>query len=543
MRIRWRVAQVLRRLARFRQTSLLHSVLDLYDRTAEPSFRAPNTPFYWIAARLWTMIAVDRIAAESPETLTGYGNRLLAIACDGVFPHVLIRGFAKDAVQKLSERGLVSLSGKQQKALERVNLGKGTKKRVYPRGGDADPSHARREGGFHFDSLDTLPYWYEPATRIFSDITLNEFTKIAENWIVTQWGVSTEIQRWKDEPRPQRFPEGRWALWSNGHGSRPTLERYFTYLEWHAMWCAVGTLLQSRPLASVEPEEYSSFENWLRGERLTQPPFWLSDLRAPKPQEPQLWWAPESEAWLATVEDRDFLREIGIGVGSNATIIVDAHHTTYASDFRSQVTVRSALVQPETAGSLMRALQTTEEPCRYWIPYDRERDGSRLDEPPYRLLGWVGLSESDSGLDKGDPDRNEVSGNHCRPGREATRGLVKRVSSDGMIEWSPAGTGVEYCYRQWSDASSDEDDNRSRIVKSYGGRLYASVDSVRSQLLRRGFDLLVKVELDRKKGDRYAGFREEETAEARFDRIILLRRDGTIEGAEGPLGTWCPSCP
>jgi hypothetical protein len=243
------------------------------------------------------------------------------------------------------------------------------------------------------------------------------------------------------------------------------------------------------------------------------------------------------------VEDRDFLWEIGIGVGSNATIIVDAHHTTYACDFRSQVTVRSALVQPETAGSLLRALQTTEEPYRYWIPYDRERDGGRLDEPPYRLLGWVGWSESDSGLDKGDPNSNEISGKHCGPGGEAMGDLVRRVSSDGMVEWSAAGRPAEYCYRQWSDASADEDDNRSRIVKSYGGRLYASVNTVRSQLVRRGFDLLVKVELDRKRGDRYAEFREEETAEARFDRIILLRRDGTIEGAEGPLGTWYPSRP
>jgi hypothetical protein len=541
VRIRWRVAHVLRRLARFRQTHLLHSVLDLYDRTAEPSFRAPNTPFYWIAARLWTMIAVDRIAAESPETLTAYGSRLLAIACDGAFPHVLIRGFAKDAVQKLSESGLVSPTRKQQKALQQVNLGKGTKKRVYAVGGGADPSHSRRERGFNFDSLDTLPYWYEPATRIFADVTMDEFTGAAENWIVTQWGVSTEIQRWKDEPRPQRFPEGRWALWSNGHGSRPTLERYFTYLEWHGMWCAVGTLLQSRPLASVEPEEYSSFENWLRGERLTRPPFWLCDLRAPKPLEPQLWSAPESEAWLATVEDQDFLREIGIGVGSKATIIVDAHHTTYASDFRSQVTVRSALVQAETASALVRAFQTTEEPYRYWIPYDRERDGGRLDEPPYRLLGWVGLSESDSGLDKGDPDCNEISGSHCAPGREATRGLVNRVSSDGMIEWSALGTGVDYCYRQWSDANSDEDDSLSRIVRSNGSRLHVSVDSVRSHLQDMGLDLVIKIELDRRKGDRYAGFREEETPEARFDRIVVLRRDGTIEGAEGPLGTWRPS--
>jgi hypothetical protein len=435
------------------------------------------------------------------------------------------------------------LDGKQEKALGQLNLGKGTKKRVFGGDGGMDASHSRTEGGFHFDSIDTLPYWYEPATRIFADVTMDEFIRTAESWIVTQWGVSTEIQRWKDEPRPERFPEGRWALWSNDHGSRPTLERYFTYLEWHGMLCAVGTLLQSRPLASVKPEEYGSFENWLRGERLTHPPFWLSDLRASKPLERQLWSAPKSDAWLADVDDQDFLREVGIGVASDAAIIVDAHHTTYASDYRSQVTVRSALVQPETAAALMRALQTTEEPYRYWIPYDRDRDEDHVHEPPYRLLGWISLLESDSGLDKGDPECNQVSANRSEPGREAKCGLTKRVSSDGIVEWLGQTKTIEYWYRQWSDSRDYEEESRSRITSSNGSRLHVTVEYLRTHLSRVGLDLLVKIELDRKKGDRYAGVREKETAETRFDQILLLRRDGTIEGAEGPLGTWCAPRP
>jgi hypothetical protein len=543
VRMRWRTAHVLRRLAQFGQVPLLYSVLDVYDLTAELSFRAPETPFYWIAARLWTMIAVDRIAEEFPQTLAAYGNRILGIASDEGFPHVLVRGFAKAAVEKLSKRGVLSLDGKQLKTLGQVNRGKGTKKRAFARDVGVDASHSRREGGFHFDSIDTLPYWYEPAARIFADVTMDEFIRTAEYWIVTQWSVSTQIQRWKDEPRPERFPEGRWGLWSNDHGSRPKLERYFTYLEWHAMWCAVGTLLQSRPLASVEPEEYSSFENWLRGERLTRPPFWLADLRASKPLERQLWSAPESDAWLTAAEDQDFLREIGTGVGSGGTVIVDAHHTTYASDFRSQVTVRSALVQPETAGALMRALQTTEEPYHYWIPYDRDRDGGQLDEAPYRLLGWIGLSETYSGLDESDPERNQVSGNHCEPGREAKHGLTKRVSTGGAIEWLTTGNTIEYFLRQWSDSGDDDEERRSRITRSNGNRLYVPAENLRTHLVRVKLDLLVKIELERKKGDHYAGVREEKAAETRFDRIVLLRRDGTIEGAEGALGTWYASRP
>jgi DNA polymerase III delta prime subunit len=536
VRIRWRAAHVLRRLAQFRQTQLLHSVIDLYDRMVEPSFRAPETPFYWIAARLWTMIALDRIAEENPEMLVAYGARLLQIARDDTFPHVLIRGFARDTVEKLLRHGGLHLTAQQQNGLDRVNRGKGAKKRVVERHTDG-PRHSE-QGRFHFDIIDTLPYWYDPAARIFAEVTTDELSRVAEEWIVDRWGVTPKIERWNSEPRPQRFPENSWGLWSNNHGSRPTLERYFTYLEWHGMWCAVGTLLQSEPLALVDPEEYGSFENWLRGERLTRPPLWLADLRAPKPLELQLWSAPQLGDWLTIVEDPEFLGEIGVGANGSERIVIDAHHTTYASDFRSEVTVRSALIQPETAGALVRALQTAEEPIRYWIPYERERDGGQFDEPPYRLLGWIGISEGYAGLDESDPDRNQVNGNQLEPGREARKSLRKRVSSAGVIEWFDDPNAVEYSYRQWSDSSDDDERSYSRVIKSNGSRFDVSIDRLRTHLVRLGLDLLVKIEVERSKGERYAGIREEKGTEARFDRIVVLRRDGTIEGAEGPLGTW-----
>lgn len=43
------------------------------------------------------------------------------------------------------------------------------------------------------------------------------------------------------------------------------------------------------------------------------------------------------------------------------------------------------------------------------------------------------------------------------------------------------------------------------ITQSNGSRLYVSGENLRTHLSRVGLDLLVKVELDRKKGDRYGG--------------------------------------
>lgn len=542
VRIRWRTAHAVRRLARFGQMSIIHSLLNIYDRTTESSFRAPQAPFYWIAARLWTMIAVDRIAAESPSSLAPYGNLLLSIACDEVFPHVLIRGFAKEAVEKLVDKGVLSLEAGQLKVLKQANSARRTKRRAPEQFGSAEAFSLFEDRRFHFDTMDTLPYWYEPATRIFADVGLDEFVRVAEQWIVDRWGGSTTLRRWQDEPRLHRLPEHRWGLWSNDHGSRPTLERYRTYLEWHGMWCATGTLLQSRPVAATDPQMYSTFDTWVRGERLSRPPFWLADLRAPKPLERQFWSAPESDTYITAVEDKDFLSELGLYGNGNGKVVVDAQYRTRSSHFRAEVNVRSALVQPETAGALMRALQTIEEPYHYWLPYDVADCSGRIDESRYRLLGWLSISNCISGLDESDPARNEISGSHCEPGRQAMNGLTERVTSMGMIEWIKSANVAAYSYQQWSDNEDDEDWLLDNSVKSHGSRLWVVADALHSHLVDAGLDLLVKIELTRKKEDRYARVRQEETPEARFDRILIFRRDGTIEAAEGNLGTWCIPC-
>jgi hypothetical protein len=68
----------------------------------------------------------------------------------------------------------------------------------------------------------------------------------------------------------------------NDHGSLPVGERFDNHLEWHAMWCAIGNLLQTTPLVKAE-DSYDTFEGRLARNGLSFPPFWLTDLRNPKP--------------------------------------------------------------------------------------------------------------------------------------------------------------------------------------------------------------------------------------------------------------------
>ena len=51
------------------------------------------------------------------------------------------------------------------------------------------------------------------------------------------------------------------------------LERYSTYLERHAMFCAIGELIQSKVLIQPDDGDYGSFEGWLLRRGLEFPPF------------------------------------------------------------------------------------------------------------------------------------------------------------------------------------------------------------------------------------------------------------------------------
>jgi hypothetical protein len=70
VRTRYRGAHAVRRLGRLGEAAFIDALFDLYERTAETSFRAPDAPFYWLAARLWLLIAVDRVASENPSVLS-----------------------------------------------------------------------------------------------------------------------------------------------------------------------------------------------------------------------------------------------------------------------------------------------------------------------------------------------------------------------------------------------------------------------------------------------------------------------------------------
>lgn len=542
VRLRWRAAHAMRRAGRLGNTVTLAAVLAQYQRTVENEFRDSTAPFYWLAARLWLLIGIDRIALESPASLRDHSKLITDVAFDDGFPHLLVRHFAKLACNKLVAAQYLHLTPSQQSQLDSVGESKlpaATGERDYSRSFNHRRDH-ETERRFRFDEVDTTRYWYDHWLHVFADLTPGEFLDEAERWIVDHWGVQDEAPYGFREPRQGRF-RNNWTLSNHGHGSRPTMEPYRTYLEWHAMWCAAGTLMTTKQLAEVREHDYGTLAYKLRQNALTHPPFWLADLACPIPQVAACapTWEADAELSEATVEDCEFL-SIMMPSDEAEYVVVDCSIEVRKGKVRQTSRISSALVSPGTAHALVRALQTTACSFDYYIcpeAHDQEiRQGN------YQLIGWLRQLDRDTRLDDKDAFRNGISRIETVPGKKVSRHLGLTRNVDRRVTWSRDGVSApSFIYEAWGEPEAL---NRSgypseEARRASGHRLLCRRDDLAEFLALQKMDLIVEIEVNRREvRERWASGDQEDPTDNEFERVVLLRQSGEIEAAECSLGAW-----
>lgn len=544
VRQRWRAAHSLRRLARLGGASTISKIVGESGRREESAFRDPSAPFYWIAANLWLVIALGRIASETPAAVAPHGIWLLDTALSDAFPHLLLRDYAADACRALVAGGQMTLSARQRTDLENVNrsrLPRGTKTRSY--GGSFEGPGGRQnkeERRFHFDGLDTLRYWYEPWLRAFEGLRPDEFLESAERWIVDAWGVQDEKPYGSKEPRQSRFSERDWTLANASHGSMPTIEHHRTYLEWHAMWCAAGEMLKKHAIAKAEYEGDDPVKEGISWNKLSVPGIWAADLVGPRPLERQRWRVPPAgHEWYDEISDESFLGEL-MPASRPGFVVVDAYiHGRWARR-RETVRVHSGLVSGETAHALLRALQTVEDSFDYYLC--PEGDDREIDDSEYTLLGWLKHNNGDPGFDKKDVYSNEITRLTVAPGDRVTvRFGLERQFGTGCVLWTRHGqTMPSFVYEAWGQREHDE--RRAYYGSndgSRGQRIMIRADHLTEFLAAERYDLITEVGVSRRdEKQRPYTDDEEEAQDVEFDRVFLLRADGRIEAAERVVGSW-----
>ena len=539
-RIRWKAAHALRRLAFLGCVDIFNTVVSQSNRVEDKAFRDPSSPYYFLAAKLWLTISLYRISAETPEVFNSCKAELIELATSADLMHVGIREYAKRTLLQLVSEGVISLTSSEDTQLNQVNIaqkGQVAEKNNTYRSFDDSQDNIRR---FQFDEMDTIPYWYNDILRIFPTVSQNQLLEIAERWILDKWGAKPEVNSWREEPRKARYDERRFGLWSNRHGSFPTVERYSTHLEWNAMYCVVGELLTTHPISNTDEYYFDSFDYWIGRVLPTAPPAWLSDNRGPTPLEPRLWKEdPRTDSgWVHNVRRDEYLTELGIHKPPReGWITIEGVYTTHFQKREANIHISSALVLPETAPALVRALQTVNNPWNFRIP--GENDDLQFDAPPYRLIGWIVHREGDRSFDERDPFRYETGEIQAKPGSKLTEMFGLGLQEGNHGTWICNNTGeAAFLYEAWSDEPTPKDDYYPRRIRSDGWRLWARIDMVQSFLRQKKWDLIYEVQIERRLRKEYSRSYEEDTKKKTHDKIFLLRADGSVDDAKGRVGSW-----
>ncbi len=206
-----------------------------------------------------------------------------------------------------------------------------------------------------------------------------------------------------------------------------------------------------------------------------------------------------SNTWVENVGDDDFLAELGLG-SDDGMLVVRSSHETRSRNFMQSVRIETALVSPDTAAALVRALQTVNDSWDYRIP--PAGDDFEIDVPPYKLVGWLIDVQHDLGIDERDPLRHGVRAIQSRPAEKTETVLNLKFVYSGQARWIEANRrNTVFIYEAWGDNRDDEPEDRFRYdetVRSSGWRLRVDRDALKTFLNRVGLDLIVKIEITRR---------------------------------------------
>lgn len=239
--------------------------------------------------------------------------------------------------------------------------------------------------------------------------------------LIDQWKVSSR-GRIEDDRRHalKLYPRDNYS----SHGEWPEEEDLDFYLAIQGLCEVAGILLQNRPVVERYDEdeetgesEYTRFLQWHMPTR--DDGRWLSDRRDPVPATAQidsndpmgLGTGGYDPHWIYQISFDRFREEL---FPSPDEVVVWGYRSVDHYSRNERVSITSALVAPDTAQALLRALQTSPDKHAYRIPDTTDETySSRV--PGFELTGWIEPHGYDYGRDRQDPYAKSIDYPPIRP--------------------------------------------------------------------------------------------------------------------------------
>lgn len=495
MAMRWRATHALLRMARLGRFDVVEAVIARYGQDAG-AFSAPRLPFFAMHAQLWLLFALERIARDYPCAIAPHCGRLERIATSSDFPHPAIREAARRTLEAL----LPSLAASEAEALAMrivlANRSRFAPLERQPFYGDVYASRPAGEGEadeVHLE-YDFGKYQIAKVMRLFRV----EPWKVRER--LTQW-----VRRWDakiasmyDDPRPPRYGDDRSGSWSGGH--LPQIDRYGSYLAWHALQLTAGELLAERPVVTKGQWYDDSWQSYLGETGLTLPDgTWLAEWSDLTPSDLAR-EVPMPARNRLSIHDAADARILAPMVGISETQII-ARRLVVAGRWTApddvDIAIDSVLAPKQIARAVLLAALMV-EPFYRSLPFsDRDREHDFPGEPLENGVHcWISTDDHhDSHLDRFDPYAARTA--QYRPYPNAWLQTVEAVVRDDPAgrSWSQGGIPILFG-EAWGGADSRDGDEGYR-----GERLSVDPAWLTGLIGRHGFVLvgLAKAQLYRKK--------------------------------------------
>ncbi|QDV25965.1 AVAST type 3 anti-phage nuclease/ATPase Avs3a [Aureliella helgolandensis] len=490
--LRWEGSHVVLGLATLGRQDLISHIFNYAIKRQGVPFVDARLPFYGLHAFQWFLIGVARAATEFPEAFVPFADQIVDWAIKDQ-THVLIRLLAaRSALALMNNGGLADKNGLKDRL---VNINQSpypiVDSKTYDRGRTKTKvqTPTSDDDRFYF-GFDIGPYWYAPIGEVFA-LSQDEIESEALKIIRNSFG-SKASGRSDDDERSKRglYEEGHTL---HSHGSYPRVDNLHFYYSYHAMMMVAGNLLASTP--TYRDSEYGEIDKF--ADRLDRHDLsrgdgrWLWDRRDPVPVARYSWQdRTKDDGTDYRITSDDFDEALNIGGMLN----VWGTWTTTDSKFEQSNRVYSALVTPDKSHSLLRALGTAGNVYDYAIP--NAGSDMEIDKFGFALKGWVVDHCRDQGLDGMD----RWSGGISFPPPSPARFVVDLMSVTADLDdrfWRNSAASVVMASKVWGqydEAKRHESSNPER-----GSLLQATLDFVVDLLARLGRDLIIEVQIDRRR--------------------------------------------
>lgn len=484
--VRWQAAHAVRTAIELGASDVIDALNSAVVRGDAAGYADERFLFYEMSAAEWFLVAVERVARDDPSAIDALLSAVIELS-DRYPDHAVIQGRCS-SIARLVYTSVDRRIGTDWKTTlaEPVAL-ESWHRPTHP--GPMMKGAPQAEHRFHSDFDE---YVLGKLTKALV-ITHQEVLDAASALILDEWAWRADGERLEDPRRTAgAYQDGetygyKWEI--------PKAEDLDYYLERHAALTIAGRLMRTATPYRDPDAEQVDVLGWLASFDIARHDGrWITDQRSSIPGS----LATAGSRGSGRVHESEFLAALKPADGW-VTVWQSASATEY--DRSLSIDIASALVTPEAASALVRALQTSEGYWSFRIPSaDLDDEDFQFSSPPFQLRGWVSTPHSEGGIDRLDPLATELTPELPRPSADIVEALAI-TSWNGGLWWETADGATVLASETWAEIRVGREPQGPS-----GNRLRITTDALDQTLGRLDAALIVEVRVRREdRRARYAG--------------------------------------